>query len=65
MATLPGRNHDNNRGNRRKLGENNPKQIESPAADKQNQKQDCSKRFVETDSGMAILQRAKLRNAMK
>ena len=58
-------NHDNNRGNRRKSGENNPKQIESPAADERKHKQDCWKQFVETDSDIASLQRAKLRNAIK
>ena len=50
MVTLPGQKHDNNSSYRWKSGENNPKKIESTAADEWKQQQDCWKQFVETDS---------------
>ena len=66
MASLPAQNHNNNSGNRRKSGENNPKQIKSTAADQREHKQDYWKQIDEThlkDNGS--LCRAKRRNPTK
>ena len=54
MATLPGRNHDKNRGNYQKQ-EKTIKKTANTAANEQKHKQDSWKQFVEPNSKMLMV----------